>query len=400
MRRFAGYFSQRPWLTSLILFIAISVWLVLGVSKADEADTSKDDTFQAPLAKVVYQTFPSQETEKIIDLYGRTAPDRQARLGAEIAGTIIALNRKKGEAVKKGQALVRIDKADLEAQLQRANAALDVREKEFKAAKSLKSRGLQGEVAYSTAQSNLIEAKAAVKRAQLNLTNTTIRAPFDGILDDLLVEVGDFVGVGDPVATILDLDQVVIEADVSERHVQGLKIGEKAAVRLINGKRMEGTVRYISRISSSATNTFPIEIEISNPDRAIPAGVSAEVTLALELQLATKISPAMLALDKDGNLGVKALYPELEQSHAGEQGEQRKVYFVPVQLVKAEQDGVWLAGLGESADIITIGQGFVREGDSVLAVKANSVSGASSGSDEQQAFDKPVTSEKSVAEEK
>ena len=393
MRKFRGYFSQRPWLISLILFIAIAIWLALGISDAEEAPLHQESSFQAPLAKVVYQTFHSHETAKTVDLYGRTAPDRQARLGAEVAGRIIALDVKKGSAVKKGQPLVRIDKADLEVQLQRAKAALDVREKEFKAAKSLKSRGLQGEVAYSSAQSNLVEARAVVKRAQLNLTNTIIRAPFDGILDELMIEVGDFVGVGDPVATILDLEQVVLEANISERHVQGLKVGEKAAVRFVNGQQLEGSVRYISRISSPATNTFPIEIELPNPGSAIPAGVSAEVSLELDLQLATKISPAMLALDEDGNLGVKALYPATGQNSHGELGEQRKVYFVPVQLVKAEQDGVWLAGLGASADIITIGQGFVRDGDSVLAVKATSVFGSSPDADKLLASDETSASD-------
>jgi multidrug efflux system membrane fusion protein len=64
----------------------------------------------------------------------------------------------------------------------------------------------------------------------------------------------------------------------------------------------------------------------------------------------------MLALDEAGNLGVKTL-------------ENQKVKFIPIQLVKAEQDGVWLTGLGDKVDIITTGQGFVRDGDEVIAVK-------------------------------
>ncbi|PWI35318.1 efflux RND transporter periplasmic adaptor subunit [Vibrio albus] len=380
MMTFKGYFSRRPWLISLLLFIAIGFWLSLGSGEADAPHPGSKGAFQVPLARVVYQTFQAQETAKTVELYGRTAPDRQARIGAEISGRVIALDAAKGSRVKKGQPIISLDQSDLVSQLQRAKALLDVREKEFKAAKSLKSRGLQGEVAYSNAQSNLVEARAAVKRAQLNLNNTTIRAPFDGILDDQMVEVGNFVGVGDPVASVLDLDKIVIEADVSERHVQRLKVGETAKVRFIDGQLTEGTVRYVSKISSPATNTFPIEVEIPNPNNQIPAGVSAEVNLELDLQQAVKITPAMLALDKDGNLGVKALYPVEPASESDEADSQRRVYFIPVQLVKAEQDGVWLSGLGENADIITIGQGFVREGDLVHAVKAESVKGQQIGS--------------------
>lgn len=356
IRQIGPFFSQRPWLLSLLFFILLSIWLGSGMLMAEESTNSDKKELQVPLAKVQYQTFQAVLTAKTIELYGRTAPNRQAKLGADVAGRVVSLLVKKGDAVKKGQPIVQIDKADLAIQLERAKASLTVREKEFKASQSLKSKGLQGEVAYSTAQANLVEAKASLKSAQLNLSNTQIKAPFDGIVDQLTIELGDFVGVGDPVASIIDLDVLVIEADVSERHVQALTANQKADVRLVNGDHIEGKLRYLSRVSSVATNTFPIEIEIANPQQKIPAGISAEVDLALEMQQAIKISPAMLALDENGNLGVKTL-------------KQDKVKFIPIQLVKAEKDGVWLTGLGSRVDIITLGQGFVRDGDAVNAVK-------------------------------
>ncbi|MFC1237057.1 efflux RND transporter periplasmic adaptor subunit [Vibrio sp. F74] len=362
IRRVGRFFSQRPWLISFILLIGLSLWLGLGMLQAEE-NANQNNSAEEPkalLAKVQYQTFEAVLTAKNINLYGRTAPDRQAKLGAEVAGRVVTLMVRKGDEVKKDQAIGQIDKADLEIQLERARANLSVKEKEFKASKSLKSKGLQGEVAYSTAQANLVEARALVKKAQLNLRNTLIRAPFDGIVDTLNIELGDFVSVGDPVATVIDLNVLVIEADVSERHVQSLKVNQKSKIKLIGGEKIEGRLRYISRVSSTATNTFPIEIEIPNPEQKIPAGVSAEVELDLEMKKAIKVSPAMLALDESGNLGVKTLKDDV-------------VHFVPIQLVRAEQDGVWLTGLGFSADIITVGQGFARDGDTVIAIKHDPV---------------------------
>jgi len=352
------FFSKRPWLVSIFLVALLSIWLGLGALHAEEPNTKKSS--DVPLAKVSFQTFIAQDTSKSIDLYGRTAPDRHARLGAEVAGKVVTLNVAKGDAVKSGQPIVQIDKGDLSIQLERAKALLSLKQKEFKAAQSLKDRGLQGEIAYSSAQAALTEAKAAKSNAALALSNTTIRAPFSGIVQDLQVEIGDFVGVGDPVAGIIDLDPLVIEADVSERHIQQLMSKQTAEVRLLGGNQVDGTLRYISRISSPSTNTFPIEIEIANPDRKLPAGVSAEVSLNLATTPAIKITPAMLALDEVGNLGVKTVQ---------QQGEKQIVLFVPIQLVKAEQDGVWLTGLGNKVDIITVGQGFVRDGDEVFAVR-------------------------------
>lgn len=215
-------------------------------------------------------------------------------------------------------------------------------------------------MAFATAEAALVDARANLNNVQTAVKNTEVKAPFDGIVDHHFVEVGDFVGVGDPIATVIDLETLVIEADVSERHIQYLKEGLQADVRTINGQHHLGTLRYIGRVSSVSTNTFPIEIEIDNRNSLIPAGISAEVQLPLNEVLAIKITAAMLALDEEGNLGVKILQDE-------------HVKFVPIQLVKAEEDGVWLSGLGEQADIIVLGQGFVRDGDTVIANKVGDV---------------------------
>lgn len=349
------HFTQKPWLVSFILIILLTLWLSLGSLNAQEQAPEKSaDTI--PLAKVMYQTFHAEPTEKKIDLYGRTAPDKQARLSAEIAGKILLTKIDKGDKVSKGQVIALIDQGDLQSQLDRAKAVLSVKRQEFKAAESLKNRGLQGEIAYTNALAELTDAKSSVKTVEMHLAHTSIVAPFDGVVENLFIEQGDFVGVGDPVATLIDLNKLVIEANVSERHIQSITKGQPATIHFIQGSQTQGTVRYLSQLSSPSTNTFAIEVEVPNPNQQIPAGVSTQVELNLETQMAVKITPAMLALDDQGNLGVKTLVED-------------RVHFVPIQLVKAEQDGVWLTGLGEEVDIITRGQGFVRDGDKVAAIK-------------------------------
>lgn len=349
------HITQKPWLVSFILIILLTLWLSLGSLNAQEQAPEKSaDTI--PLAKVMYQTFHAEPTEKKIDLYGRTAPDKQARLSAEIAGKILLTKIDKGDKVSKGQVIALIDQGDLQSQLDRAKAVLSVKRQEFKAAESLKNRGLQGEIAYTNALAELTDAKSSVKTVEMHLAHTSIVAPFDGVVENLFIEQGDFVGVGDPVATLIDLNKLVIEANVSERHIQSITKGQPATIHFIQGSQTQGTVRYLSQLSSPSTNTFAIEVEVPNPNQQIPAGVSTQVELNLETQMAVKITPAMLALDDQGNLGVKTLVED-------------RVHFVPIQLVKAEQDGVWLTGLGEEVNIITRGQGFVRDGDKVAAVK-------------------------------
>lgn len=352
------YFSQHPWIISLVLLVLLVLWV--GSGHSQESATEKSAPEKAPLTQVAVETFYSEPVIRTISLYGRTAPDRDATISAEADGRITKVSVRKGASVKKGDLLLFIDKGDREAQLDRAEALMRVRQQEFTAARSLKKKGLQGEVAYSLAEANLVEARATVKNLKLALANTEVRAPFDGIVDDVMVEVGDYLGVGDPMATLIDLNPLIVTVDVSERHINQIDGTLPAKVQLVNGINKEGTLRYRSSIASPATNTFAVELEVSNPDQKLPAGISAEVDLALEREQAVKLNPSLLALDEKGNLGVKTL--------AGD-----KVAFIGANVVKAEQNGVWLSGLGDKVDVITRGQGFVRDGDAVEAVRQPAV---------------------------
>lgn len=91
--------------------------------------------------------------------------------------------------------------------------------------------------------------------------------------------------------------------------------------------------------------------------------------LILDKQSAIKVTPSMLALDEIGNLGIKTLVAD------------NKVAFAPIAIVKVEPDGVWLGGLGEQVDVITVGQGFVRNGDTVIPVDTDPINETSVSDD-------------------
>ncbi|OAN18764.1 efflux transporter periplasmic adaptor subunit [Photobacterium jeanii] len=357
------FFTRRPWVLSIIIIAVITLWLLSGIMSSPSDDVSlssapaTDAKQEIPLAKVKVDTVHAQPITRTISLYGRTAPDRKATLGAEVSGSVEKLLIRKGQRVKQGQALVQLNKADRELQLQRAQALLKVRSKEYNAAKSLRERGLQNEVALVQAQAALVEAKASVKNLELALGNTRILAPFDGVVELLHVEQGDYLGVGDPVAVVVDLDPLVITADVSERHIRSISQGQAADVKLSTGDKLNAKLRYKASIASEQTNTFPIELEVPNPQFTYAAGISAEVDLILASQTAIKVTPSMLALDETGNLGIKTL------------GLDDKVVFAPIEVVKVDPDAVWLGGLGDKVDVITVGQGFVRDGDTVISVR-------------------------------
>jgi multidrug efflux system membrane fusion protein len=188
------------------------------------------------------------------------------------------------------------------------------------------------------------------------LAKTEIRAPFDGILVDRQVEVGDYVMMGDVIAVVSDDDPGLIVADVTELERNNLRIGGKATARLVSGKTATGQIRFISVVADSATHTYEIEVEIPNPKREIPAGMTAELHIPVETILAHNVSAALLSLNDEGVLGIKAVNAN------------NQVIFYPARFVEATTEGIWLADLPNQLRFITLGQGFVRAGDKVQPV--------------------------------
>jgi multidrug efflux system membrane fusion protein len=269
-----------------------------------------------------------------------------------VKGLVKDVHVQEGERVSKGQKIISLEKSDIVSRLQSAKATLRQREVELKGAQSLKAQGYQSQTALAQATANLEMAKADRVSYQLAVFKSQIIAPFDGIINQRFVEVGDFLKVGDNIAILVDLDPLVITANVTEINVHALKVQQQATGRMVSGDILQGKIRYISSISEPGTNTFKVEVEVPNPDFTQMAGMSTELALPLEKTWAMRISPAVMALDEQGNLGVKTVVDE-------------HVKFVPIDIVKSDSQGVWLTGMGQQADIITLGHGFVRDGDKV-----------------------------------
>jgi multidrug efflux system membrane fusion protein len=124
---------------------------------------------------------------------------------------------------------------------------------------------------------------------------------------------------------------------------------------------VRGTIRYVAPVADSATRTFAVELEVDNREGQLRAGGTAELRIPAETVLAHRISPSLLTLDDEGNVGVKIINTNGE------------VEFVEADIAIAETNGIWVAGLPPTATIITVGQGFVPDGAVVNAVPESEV---------------------------
>jgi multidrug efflux system membrane fusion protein len=275
------------------------------------------------------------------------------------AGIVAELPFKKGDHVKAGDLILRLSAEEKAAAVETAKALLAQREAEWEAAERLSKGGSLPKLQLDAARSALAAARSQLQAAIAEVERNEVRAPFDGLVDRVAVELGSSVAQGGAVATILDLDPVIGIGEVSERDLRYLKIGDAADIRLVNGETHGGTLRYISRDASAATRTFPIEVEIPNADGSIPAGMTAEVTVRAEPTDAVVLPRSVVTLSASGDLGIRAVDAD------------NKVTFHPIDLIDDSPTGLVLGGIPAGARVIVAGQDLVVEGETVRPVEAD-----------------------------
>ncbi len=345
-------FLRNPYVLASLIALALAAWILSGIGQAPEQAKRASGAETNKITEVTARRVAAETVMREVNLYGRTQPDRMATLRAEVKGRVMEVLVERGARVKAGQPLLQLDQRDLPQQLARAQAEQKQRQIDFDASIKLAQQGLQGRLRQAEVETELVKARAEVRRLELDLAHTTIRAPFDGVLNDRVVEEGDYLAVGDKIGTVADLDPLVVNAEITEIDVVGVSVGQTAQASFIGDAPVAGTVRYIASVSTPGTNTFRIEVALPNPDGRLRAGKSTELQLPLEASKAIYITPALLALDELGNLGVKTIENEV-------------VRFLPIEVVKADGDGIWTGGVPDEVTLITIGQGFVRDGDPV-----------------------------------
>ena len=180
-----------------------------------------------------------------------------------------------------------------------------------------------------------------------------IVAPFPGYLESLKVDEGDFLNVGSVCASLIDPDPMLLVADVAEKDIAQIQLGSEATAKLISGRLISGEVAFIASSADKNTRTFRVEISVDNKDRTIRDGVSAEIYIKGKKEPAHKISPAILSLNDQGKLGVRTVTNE------------NKVEFKEIKILEDTSTGMWVSGLDNVARIITLGQEYVFQGQTV-----------------------------------
>lgn len=359
-------------ITAITVLGAAVVWMAVGGNGITQAQAQDSSTLAKPSTveqkvsnenqlkkKVQAQVISAQIMEDKMTLSGTTQPSKEIQLTSGAAGKIRQILVNKGDYVKKGKAILSIDTRALKADIAEAKALIAQRQLELDGAVKLKQQKYSSAVNVATAKADLASAKATLRSLEIDLENAVLVAPFSGVLNTLDVELGQLVQNNATVGDFISINPLTIEINVPQKKINSIQQGLNANIELSTGDVVEGTVSYVSSIASSETRSIAVEIKVPNQDSKIPAGITAHVDLALPKRMAHAFSAALLTLDDNGKTAVKTLNIDNE------------VIVSPVEVLKSDRDQVWVSGLPQNINLITVGQGFTKAGDIVDAYYKN-----------------------------
>jgi multidrug efflux system membrane fusion protein len=340
---------------ALAILILASLWIASGVLSGGHkaAETAAAGATDMPRVRVAVLT--ASDRDASLTIRGRTAALHSVDLKAEVDGLVEAIHFEKGDRVKAGQVLCQLKLNDRAAKLAQAQALVTQTAKQHAVDLDLAKDGFRSATQVDQSAASLEAARAGEQTMAIDLENTRIKAPFDGLIDDRYVDVGDYMRVGDKCALLIAPEPFLAVGQVSERDVSKLKVGYPASATLVTGETVQGHIRFVASRADDTTRTFRVEVDLPNPDGKLRVGVSADIHIPVKELMAEKISPGILVLDDNGVVGVRAV-------------ERGIVHFLPVDIVSDGPDGMWVSGLPDRLAVITVGQSFVTDGERVKAI--------------------------------
>lgn len=344
-----------PILMALLVCAGIAYFVLKG---GNTAAPLNDTTTPAivkkafPPVSVLVQKSTAQTVTSGIVLRGQTEAFRQIVVLAETFGKVISKPLRKGTLVTEGQLLCELEVGTKSAALSEAKARFEEAKAINKGAQGLVDKGILSQTAAFTREAALESAQANLQRAERELEDLKITAPFSGLLESDTAEFGSFMRQGSACATVLQLDPMKLVGNATEQQVAGVTVGANANARLLSGREVRGKVTFVSRRADSITKTFRVEVTVPNGDDNLRDGSTADIFIALSGEKGHLLPQSALTLNGDGIMGIRAV-------------EDGKAKFIPVAVIRDSAKGMWVSGLPAKVDIIVVGQEYVTNGRAV-----------------------------------
>ena len=311
-----------------------------------------------------------------LPLSGSLMPVAMATVKSKVSGVVLDSTLREGSSVKAGQVLAQLDSADQRARLAQQQAALDeararlaLASKNNANSQALLKQNYISQQSYDATQNSVELAQASVKAAQASvelariaLNDTVIKAPLAGVISKRHVQAGEKLSPDMPVYTIVNLQQLNLEAQVPASEIPRIKVGQEVAFKVdgFQGRQFSGKVARINPTTEMGSRSMLVYITVNNSDSALSGGMFAKGTITTQKSAVRPLVP-MAALRRDNNTDVVYVI------------EGGKVIAKPVQLgLRNEDEGMAevTSGLAGGATVIISKLEGVKPGSKVKVMEA------------------------------
>jgi RND family efflux transporter MFP subunit len=267
------------------------------VSKKEGSDTPEESN----AIKVHTEAVRTVTGNTTLHYSGSIEPSQTVPLTFQASGTVLQVLVNAGDAVRKGQLLATIDKADAQSMYQMTNAKYQQAQDAYNRLKEVHDNGSLPEIKWVEMESNLQQAKSSAAIAKNNLNKCNLYAPQSGIIGSRNIEPG-MSSLGNPVAplTLIQIESVYVKIAVPENEISKIKKGMTSTFKVaaLDNQCFEGKVSNVGVVADPISKTYEVKILVRNPGLALKPGMVCDVNLGIAGSKET-LAVSYKAVDKD-----------------------------------------------------------------------------------------------------
>jgi membrane fusion protein (multidrug efflux system) len=287
-----------------------------------------------------------QELQEKIFLVGSLEAIEEIELVSEIDARVDEINFEEGEPVEKGEVLIRLDDRKLQAAVSEMRARFNLAKANLERSETLLKRETISQQDYDQAEAEFDGAQALLQLAEERLEDATISAPFDGVMTERLISLGQYMTRGQSMASLVVVNPLEVQFNVPERYIGQLAMDQQIeiTVEAYPGELFLGDVIFISPRVDRNTRTVLVKARIANEDRKLKPGMFGNLELIFKAREAALVIPeAAISYNSD-------------QASVVVMNAEGKAEFRQVEV------GIRLAGKAEIIDGLSDGERVVVEG--------------------------------------
>lgn len=297
-----------------------------------------------------------------LEIQGVAKANKNIEISPEMGGTVTAILVKEGQKVQSGQLLIQLDDASVRNSINELNTQLSLAKTTFERQERLWNQKIGSEMQYlqAKAQKESLENNLSSLRTQARKMRIT--APFSGVVDEIFPRLGELTSPQMPVVRLLNLDNIYVEADVTETYLPIVKEGTATVVHFTSiNKEINSKISQVGNFINPANRSFKIRINIDNKDQSIKPNLLADIKI-VDFETKGIIIPSTLVQqDQNGNNYVFTVVTE---------NNEQKVAKNIITITNEYNNEVFVStGLKENDTLVNAGARFVKDGDQVKISK-------------------------------